>query len=116
MLNFAKAPIVAIALILYGYVPLVSGGSVTSSRLAAALEESLPNLIIAEDHRGASNAALQLASTRSASACAALQQSLDNYRKALTKESGTDEPAVSRVNDDSDGMADLRARFGCAKE
>jgi hypothetical protein len=48
-------------------------------------------------------------------ACAALAQSLDFYRKAVAKESGVSEPVFSSVNDDSDGMAAVRAKFGCGR-
>jgi hypothetical protein len=48
-------------------------------------------------------------------ACAALQQSLDFYSKALAKESGVSEPALAGVGDDSDGMAMVRAKFGCGR-
>ena len=72
------------------------------------------------DYREASATALRVASARSqvgetADACAALSQSLESYRKALAKETGDNEPAASSINDDSDGMADVRARFGCKR-
>lgn len=72
------------------------------------------------DYRAASTTALRVASARSqvgetADACAALSQSLESYRKALTQETGDLEPAASSINDDSDGMADVRARFGCKR-
>ena len=120
MLNFAKLPIVLAALVMYGYIPLVSGNASIDRKLATSLEDALPSLAFAEDYRAASNAALQLASARSrlgetAGACAALQQSLDHYRKALAAESGASEPAASHINDDSDGMAEVRAKFGCTR-
>jgi hypothetical protein len=64
--------------------------------------------------------ALRVASARSqvgetADACAALSQSLESYRKALAQETGDNEPAASSINDDSDGMADVRTRFGCKR-
>jgi len=72
------------------------------------------------DYREASATALRVASARSqvgetADACAALSQSLESYRKALAQETGDNEPAASSINDDSDGMADVRARFGCKR-
>lgn len=120
MLNFAKLPIVVGALLLYGYVPLVSGTVSTNNHPAGALVDSLPALMTAEDYFGAASTALQLAAAHDragdkAAACAALRQSLAQYRKALAKESGISETAVATVDDDSDGMADVRARFGCAR-
>ena len=120
MLNFVKMPVVLAALFLYAYVPMVSGQSSLDRQLATALEDSLPQLVMAEDHRAASNVAMQLAHTRShfgdtVGACAALQQSLDFYRKAVATESGMSEPAMAGVGDDSDGMAMVRAKFGCGR-
>ena len=120
MLNFVKLPIVLAALFLYSYVPMVSGQSSLDRKLATALEDSLPQLVMAEDNRTASNVAMQLAFTRShlgdtVGACAALAQSLDLYRKAVAKESGVSEPVFSNVSDDSDGMAVVRAKFGCGR-
>ena len=85
MLNFVKLPIVLAALFLYGYVPMVSGQSSLDRKLATALEDSLPQLVMAEDNRTAGNVAMQLAFTRShlgdtVGACAALSQSLDLYQ------------------------------------
>jgi len=120
MLNFVKMPVVVAALFLYAYVPMVSGQSSLDSKRATALEDSLPQLVLAEDHRTASNVAMQLAHARSqlgdsAGACAALQQSLDFYRKAVAKDSGISEPAIASVGDDSDAMAMVRAKFGCGR-
>jgi hypothetical protein len=83
------------------------------------LEKSAPSTA-SRDYREASATALRVASARSqvgetADACAALSQSLESYRKALAQETGDDEPAASSINDDSDGMADVRARFGCKR-
>jgi len=120
MLNFVKLPIVLAAVFLYTYVPMVSGQSSLDRKLATALEDSLPQLVMSEDHRTASNVAMQLAFTRNhlgdtVGACAALNQSLDFYRKAIAKESGISEGAFSSVSDDSDGMAMVRAKFGCGR-
>lgn len=87
---------------------------------ADALEKSLVPLVSSHDYRSASATALRLASARSrlgetAAACAALSQSLEYYRKALTAETGVSEAAASSVNDDSSGMAAVRARFGCKR-
>jgi len=120
MLNFVKMPVVVAALFLYSYMPMVSGQSSLDHKLATALEDALPQLVMAEDHRTASNVAMQLAHTRShigdtVGACSALQQSLDLYRKAIAKETGISEPAQAGVGDDSDGMAMVRAKFGCGR-
>jgi hypothetical protein len=123
MLNFAKWPIVLIAVILNGYVPLVSGDSSINRQLVASLEEMLPSLVSSEDYRTASNVAFQLASAHkrlgeSPAACAALSQSLELYRKAVVKESGQPEAddtgeVATLYNDDSNGMGEVRAKFGC---
>jgi hypothetical protein len=126
MFNFAKWPIVLIVVVLNGYIPLVSGESSINRQLVASLQEMLPALVTSEDYRTASNVAFQLASAHkrlgeSPAACAALSQSFEHYRKALVKEaavagwSGINDDAdmLATVNDDSDGMAEVRAKFGC---
>lgn len=87
-------------------------------QLAISLEKSMPKLVAAGDYRAASRAAFQLASARKrlgdpAAACKALSDSLEYYRMAVAKESGVSEPAASSIMDDSDGMAEIRGRFGC---
>jgi hypothetical protein len=72
------------------------------------------------DYRAASHTAFRLASAHSdlgetAAACAALSQSLEQYRKALAMETGIGEAAESSINDESDGMAEVRAKFGCPR-
>ena len=74
----------------------------------------------ARDYRAASATAIRVASAHSqtgdsAQACAALSQSLESYRKALVQETGDTEAAASSIFDDSDGMAEVRARFGCKR-
>jgi hypothetical protein len=126
MFNFAKWPIVLVVVILNGYVPLVSGDSSVNRQLVASLEGMLPALVTSEDYRTASNVAFQLASAHrrlgeSPAACAALSKSLEHYRKALVKEaSGSagsgindDSDVLATLYDDSDGMAEVRAKFGC---
>jgi hypothetical protein len=120
MFNFAKWPIALIVVLLNGYIPLVSGDSSINLKLAVSLEEMLPSLVSAEDYRTASNVGFQLASARQRlgeipAACAALSQSLEHYRMAVQNETGLSESADSGVNDDSDGMAGVRAKFGCAR-
>jgi hypothetical protein len=125
MFNFAKWPIVLIAVFLNAYVPLVSGDASVNRQLVASLEEMLPSLVLSEDYRTASNVAFELASAHrrlgeSQAACSALSVSLENYRKALRKEAGSagvgitdDSDVLATLYDDSDGMAEVRAKFGC---
>jgi hypothetical protein len=126
MFNFAKWPVVLIVVILNGYVPLVSGESSVNRQLVASLEGMLPALVTSEDYRTASNVAFQLASAHrrlgeSPAACAALSKSLEHYRKALVKEANgsagsginDDSDVLATLYDDSDGMAEVRAKFGC---
>lgn len=87
---------------------------------AAAVEKSAPPISPARDYRGASATAVRVASTHgqagdAAHACEALSQSLESYRKALVQETGDTEVAASSIYDDSDGMAEVRARFGCKR-
>jgi hypothetical protein len=87
---------------------------------SAAVEKSAPSISPVRDHRGASATAIRVASTHSqagdaANACEALSQSLESYRKALVQETGDTEVAASNIYDDSDGMAEVRARFGCKR-
>jgi hypothetical protein len=127
MLNFVKWPLVLVAVILNGYIPLVSGDTSVNGRLIASFEEMLPTLVASGDYRTASNVAFQLASAHrrlgeTPAACAALAQSLEHYRQALAKEAGglqkassisDDSDVMATLNDDSDGMAVVRAKFGC---
>ena len=128
MFNFAKWPIVLIVVILNGYVPLVSGDSSINRQLVASLEEMLPALVTSEDYRTASNVAFQLASAHkrlgeTPAACAALSQSLEHYRKALVKEAAVsgrssiddDSDLLATLYDDSNGMAEIRTKFGCSR-
>jgi predicted negative regulator of RcsB-dependent stress response len=108
------------ASLLLGFSSLVCAASSADKKAADALEKSLPSLVSSQDYRSASTTAMRLASARSslgetAAACAALSQSLEYYRKALLKETGASEAAVSSINDDSDGMAAVRAKFGCSR-
>jgi hypothetical protein len=88
--------------------------------LAAELAASLPELVVSESYRDLSRATMQLAGAQNRlgetpAACKALSQSLESYRMALVKQTGAYEGAASSINDDSDGMAAVRARFGCAR-
>jgi hypothetical protein len=88
--------------------------------IAAQAQASLPDLVVAESYRELSQATMQLAGAQNRlgdtpAACKALSQSLESYRMALVKQTGVYEGAASSINDDSDGMAAVRARFGCAQ-
>jgi hypothetical protein len=89
------------------------------NQVALSLEKALPPLVSSEDYRAASNTAFLLATARSqldqtVAACAALAQSLEYYRKAISQETGerTHGKALG-IEEASDGMAIVRAKFGC---
>jgi hypothetical protein len=97
---------------------VLSLASVACAAGPEAMEKSAPSVSTLRDHRGASATAIRVAAAQSqagenAQACAALSQSLESYRKALAQETGDTEAAASNLYDDSDGMAEVRARFGC---
>jgi hypothetical protein len=78
------------------------------------LERSVSSFAAAGKYREASSAAFQLAEAHkragnTVKACDALSRSLDYYRQA----NSPDERAASSLRDGSDGMAEVRARFGC---
>jgi hypothetical protein len=75
---------------------------------------------LAADYRTDSKRALKLASEHHragniTAACAALALSLANYRKAVARDSGVAERPAASIYDDSDGMAAVRAKFGCTR-
>src|SRR5262245_25820920 len=119
MIRFAKSSarlsaVLGVALVL-GHASVATGDAGSDRKLAAQLHRSLPDLVVSENYRGLSQATMRLAGAHSRlgetpEACKALSQSLESYRMAVAKQSGVDEPALSSVNDDSDGMADVRAR------
>jgi uncharacterized protein (DUF1501 family) len=125
MSSFMKYLAVSGAFLLCGSTTAAAAGSqgiLVSSLQGAAVstERSLASLASSADYRSASATAFLLAAMRNRlgetqAACAALSQSLEYYRKALEKETGVSEPAISSINDDSDGMAEVRARYGCAR-
>jgi hypothetical protein len=88
-------------------------------QVALSLEKALPTFVSSEDYRSASNTAFLLATARSrldqtAAACDALSQSLEYYRKAISQQTGEPQRGVARgIHEDSDGMAVVRAKFGC---
>jgi hypothetical protein len=82
--------------------------------VATDLQKSVSSYAAAGKYREASAAAFQLAEAHkrageTAKSCTALAQSLEYYRKA----NAADEPAASSLRDGSDGMAEVRAKFGC---
>jgi len=120
MLKSAKfSAVLGVALAL-GHAAIASGDAGSDRKLATQLHASLPSLVVSEDYRGLSQATMRLAGAHNRlgetpEACKALSQSLESYRMALVKQTGVYEGAASNVNDDSDGMAEVRARFGCAR-
>src|SRR3954471_11599970 len=88
-------------------------------QVALSLEMAIPAIVSSKDYRSASNTAFLLATARSrldqtVAACAALSQSLEYYRQALTKETGELQRGYG-IEDESDGMASVRAKFGCSQ-
>src|SRR5579859_4420155 len=77
-------------------VPASSGAAQSQTGLgqvALSLEKAIPALVSSRDYRSASNTAFLLATARyrldeNGAACAALSQSLEYYRMAITKETG----------------------------
>ena len=120
MIRSAKlSAVLGVALIL-GHASFATGDAGGDRKLATRLHGSLPELVVAENYRGLSQATMRLAGAHqrlgeTPEACKALSQSLESYRMAVARESGVTEAAASSVNDDSDGMAEVRSRFGCAK-
>ena len=103
-----------------GLCVVLGQASAGDRELVAQLNATLPDLVVSENYRALSGATMQLAGAQSRlgetpAACTALSQSLESYRVALVKETGVFEGAASSVNDDSEGMAEVRARFGCAR-
>jgi hypothetical protein len=89
-------------------------GFAFAALMVVDLQKSVSAYAAAGEYSEASTAAYQLAEAHkrageTAQACAALAQSLEYYRKA----NAADEPAVSSLHDGSDGMAEVRAKFGC---
>jgi hypothetical protein len=89
------------------------------NQVALSLEKALPTLVSSKDYRSASNTAFLLATARSrldqtVAACAALGQSLEYYRKAISQETGERVHGKALgIEEPSDGMAVVRAKFGC---
>jgi hypothetical protein len=127
MRNLRKSMAVLRIVLLCGSAALVLGSSGASGenqeglrKVALSLEKTLPALVSAKDYRSASNTAFLLATARSrlnqtTAACAALSQSLEYYRKAMATETGLPEERGANVDDDSSGMVEVRAKFGCKR-
>jgi hypothetical protein len=92
-----------------------------SNTVSSFENTALPPLIASQDYWSASKVYFQLAIARSdlhetRAACAALSQSLEYYRAALVKDNLSLEyfgDMASDGRDDSDGMKEVRAKFGC---
>jgi len=117
MFRSAKYAVLLGLFLLLGRASFASA-DVGDRELADRLAASLPDLVVAQDYRSLSQATMQLAGAQNRlgetpEACKALSQSLESYRVALVKQTGVYEGAASSINDDSDGMAAVRARFGC---
>jgi len=107
---------------LFGFTSITTKQSAdTVQNLSAELRQALPDLILSGDYRTASRLYFDLATARSrnresGTACAALSQSLDNYRKALANDAGVPFREVAADSrDDDEGMQDIRSRFGCTR-
>jgi len=104
-------------------VPASSGaaqGQTGLGQIALSLEKAIPTLVSSQDYRSASNTAFLLATARyrldeNGAACAALSQSLEYYRMAIAKETGERMRGALGIEDASDGMAVVRAKFGCTR-
>jgi hypothetical protein len=99
---------------------MLQRGQVASA--VSSLEKALPSLVASQDYWTASKAYFQLAVARgrlneTRAACAALSKSLDYYRQALAKDNLSPVylgEMASDGSDDSDGMQEVRSKFGCA--
>jgi hypothetical protein len=97
----------------------------SSAKLSATVSSfektALPPLVVSQDFWSASKVYFQLALARrdlneTRAACVALSQSLKYYRAALVKDELSLEyfgEMASDGRDGSDGMQQVRARFGC---
>lgn len=105
------------AVVLLGLAPFAAASG-ADPKVANALENRLSSLVASQDYLAASVTAVRLASARSqrgetAAACAALSQSTEYYREGLIQEIGYSETVASSIDEHSEGIAVLRARFGC---
>jgi len=91
--------------------------AVPQGTLSAALEQALPSLTFAQELLSASRISLAIGKRaqppqRRPGACAALAKSLDYYRMALAKETGTPLGQYGQRPGDDEGMREIRAQFG----
>jgi hypothetical protein len=92
-----------------------------SDTVSSFEKTALPPLIVSQDYWSASKVYFQLASARrdlqeTSAACVALARSLEYYRAALVKDNlslAYFGDMASDGRDDSDGMQEVRAKFGC---
>ncbi|HET7363244.1 MAG TPA: hypothetical protein VFJ70_06680 [Burkholderiales bacterium] len=113
MFGFHRSFIKSSAATLLGFAFAVLAAGANGA-VATDLQNSVSSYAAAGKYREASAAAFQLAEAHkrageTAKSCAALTQSLEYYRKA----NAADERAASSLHDGSDGMAEVRAKFGC---
>lgn len=120
-----RALAVAILVATPALVPASSGAMQPSAadqaalgQVAVGLEKALPALVSSGDYRSASNMAFLLATARSRmdqteAACAALSDSLEYYRQAVSEKVGKRSVKAATLYENSDGMASIRAKFGC---
>jgi hypothetical protein len=114
-----RSLVILSSVFLFGFAPVgTTRSSDADQRLSDALQQALPTLVSSGDYLAASRLYYQLAAARSrlnetATACAALSQSLATYRRALADDSGAlREGAAPRRSDDA-GMQEIRSKFGC---
>lgn len=92
--------------------------SAADAELVSALDHKLSSLVTSQDYLHASAAAMRLAKARrelgdTSAACAALTQALEYYREGLIREAGDNDVTRSSIEEHADGIATVRAEFGC---
>jgi hypothetical protein len=123
MVALKRLKVLGVVLFL-GCAPIASAadGQVKLSESVASIEKiALPPLIASQDFWSASKMYFQLAIahnrlSENGAACAALSQSLTYYRAALVKDNLSlvyFGDMASDGTDNSDGMKEARAKFGC---
>ncbi|HEY6864355.1 MAG TPA: hypothetical protein VI319_10695 [Burkholderiales bacterium] len=125
MYSFTRSRQLIAVWLLFGLPALIPASSDAAQRqaglsqVALSLERTIPTLVSSQDYRSASSTAFLLATARSrlddsAAACAALSQSLEYYRMAIAQDLGGRFDGRGRgIDEGSDGMAVIRAKFGC---
>jgi len=102
-----------------GLAPVSPGDA--DRKLSDAIERELPSLVSAGDYWTASKVSFQLAGARSRlnetrAACTALSNSLDYYRRVLTRDTDTPLYELGTGPEVDEGMMEIRAMFGCVGE